>query len=398
MKRLNILFLMFLFMPNAFAGNVQQSGQIANWTEKASLKYCQSHNAGSGNPCIGDSRGNCAAKSFVSPDYSDEYGILMMVATSSNSGGARFCPVSIIAKNKNKDHSWTRYFSAGTDENCVWLCKKGFTGETCGQKDTDPIRTFDSTPLLQLNYDSIHKIADSGVDIEDTVAMIEANMYTACYGRKDNKTDTKAFSKAEEHDIVLAISDWLPSGHGARVRPYTIRAERSGWDDMISWIDIYPASNSDTVACKNGYKANASNTDCVPIDAAVTGETVWCDGWYESNFQSEKHIEKTVGSCVQWRCKESGYGLSKAGVSQCVSCGTSQMDGVNPIDGTCVHCPMGKTFSSTAPGYCADAFALNKNALMYGSEEIKQDVKEQCWMKADLTDYKNCVLKQFKMK
>ena len=395
MKKLNILFFMFLFFPNAFAGTTAHQAKIDSWIS-VNPSYCKGHSIGSDAPCIGDSRTKCTAQSFLNPDKkdNDEYGVLMMVAIGASDGGAYFCPVSVIGKNKDKDHSWTRYFSAGSESDCVWLCKPGYTGENCGQKNTDAVKTCDSTRLFQSNYDSVHAVGDKGKDVENEVLMKVANKYLDCYKNNPGKPSDKSFKKGQEHDAVLAISGWLDSGHGAWVRSYMIRAERTGWDNMSSWVDVYAASDSAVLACKDGYKINYAGNDCVPIDNSVCGDVNWCSGWNESNLKSDKHVQKKMGACVQWRCKETGYALSKSGASQCVECGTSQRDGVNPIDGTCVNCPEGMFFSATAKdsGYCSKAYALYKSDLMYGSGGSGADIKDQCWTKIDIDEYKECIL------
>lgn len=408
MKKFGVLFSLLLIMPDAFAGNTEQASNLDKWGQNAYWKYCQSHDVNSDKPCIGASKNNCTSKSFVNPQYNDEYGVLMMVAVNTTEGGAYFCPVSVIAKNKNKDHSWTRYFKAG--DNCVWLCRKGRSGEKCELSDTEE-GSCDTSLLRQSDYDSVVAVGDSAdaIDVENDVAMWGANSFANCYDWPEkNTTKSKAFVKGEEHDLILAISDWLPSGHGAWVKPYMVRAERQGWEDMKSWINIYPASSTQNntssqttamLACKNGYKVNSTNTDCVPINRDACSDVRLCPDWFEANLNTDIHVQSTVGSCIQWRCKENAYALSKVGGSQCVPCGPSQRNGINPENGTCVSCPQGSVFSKTAAntGYCADAYVLDKVALQYGSAGAGTEIQKQCWIKANVTDYKDCVLANAKI-
>ena len=317
-----------------------------------------------------------------------------MVARDTSVGGAQFCPTSVVARNKFGGDSWTEYYNAG--DNCVWLCRPGFFGARCEQKNTVDVKTCDTTKLSQSDYDSVALVAaNTTSNIEDSIPNFAANAYEKCHNNQKHIRD-------QEHDLILAISDWLPSGHGARVRAYMVLARQENYDN-ISWVDVYPAASiqndtgsnvSSVLLCKNGYKPNSDKTDCIPIKAEVCGETNWCTGWIESNFDSSKHMKVAVGDCIQWRCKDSAAALQKSGSNVCEPCVVTQMDGINPENGTCHHCEEGKVFSKTNKNgnYCADTKYLDKNALMYGTATKSSAIKEQCWTKINVEEYKKCVM------
>lgn len=394
MKNLKIFLTLFLFgiatNPALCAVDGLQAGNFGWLSPGVAMRYntCKPFNVVGDKPCIGDSKNNCTGKSVQSPVYGDEYGVLLMVARDTTVGGIYFCPTMVMAKNKRNGTSWTEYYSAG--DNCVWLCHSGYFGDRCEQ--TGDVKTCDTTKLSQSDYDSVTRNVNTTSNIEDSVPNVGANLYKHCNNHK----------RDQEHDLIVAISDWLPSGHGAYVRPYMVYAEQQDEGrDNVSWINVYPASAGDedssnyvnrSLACKNGYEPNGDKTDCTPIKAEVCGETNWCTGWIESNFDSSKHMKVAVGDCIQWRCKETGSALKSAGSNVCEPCVVTQMDGVLPDNGTCHHCEEGKVFSKTASDHCANTKYLDKNAMMYGTATKSSAIKEQCWTKINVEEYKTCVM------
>lgn len=397
MKNLKIFLTLFLFgiatNPALCAVDGLQKDNLNNIVDQGTFyKKCQGFNVGSDKPCIGSSKDKCYSKGNVSPAAGDEHGVLMMVARDTSVGGAQFCPTSVVARNKFGGDSWTEYYNAG--DNCVWLCRPGFFGARCEQKNTVDVKTCDTTKLSQSDYDSVALVAaNTTSNIEDSIPNFAANAYEKCHNNQKHIRD-------QEHDLILAISDWLPSGHGARVRAYMVLARQENYDN-ISWVDVYPAASiqndtgsnvSSVLLCKNGYKPNSDKTDCIPIKAEVCGETNWCTGWIESNFDSSKHMKVAVGDCIQWRCKDSAAALQKSGSNVCEPCVVTQMDGINPKNGTCHHCEEGKVFSKKANSHCADTKYLDKNALMYGVGSKSSPVNKQCWTIINVEEYKTCVM------
>ncbi|MCQ2562578.1 MAG: hypothetical protein MJ158_03125 [Alphaproteobacteria bacterium] len=386
-KLLCLCFYWFCIQESWGGNNALQSSNLNKW-QHAYWKTCEAFYVESDHPCIGPSKNACKAKSWVTPAADDEYGISMMIAVDTTEGGAKFCPISIVGANEKRGNAWTEYYSAG--DGCVWLCRQGWTGEKCSEKE-DNVTTCDSTRLLQSNYDNISKTDESNrSNIENNIVNWGANNYDGC-----------GLNKGQEHDLIFAISDWLPSGHGAFVRPYMVRAQREGWPNLVSWINIYPASsvyqdkNTKTIAqiaCKNGYKPNDDGTDCVIIREGLCSLD-YCAGWKQTGFDEKKHYEVAVNGCYQYRCKETGYGFDAN--KNCVDCGSSMRDGISPKDGTCVHCEIGKIFSAYTEdtSYCAESTIFDNNRLLYGPNGSQNSkIEDQCWTKSDLTDYRNCVL------
>ncbi len=347
--------------------------------------------------CIGQSRNNdCAAWDDGSksrhPDYT--HGFLMLVAHRVTATGAMFCPTQVDTNNRDHGDSWTEYFDLtnGNDSACVWLCKDGYTGPTC---DT-PVASADGSCLINtigLDTYKDYKYTTTGNNIEDSVAMFAWNKYHGC-----------GLNKGQEHDVILAITRWTAGGHGAFARQMVVRADRQGWSDMKSAALVYPAENSrDILVCQDGYRANATITDCQPIDSTNCTETFalskMCNGW-STGYDSSNHafLYNKTNDCYQYRCKEAGYGFPVQ-ARNCVACPVVNMrSGVNPETGECMTCELGQVFSSTTtPTYCATALGLSKTDLQYGKGKTKNTNPKsncQCWTVTTPDEYKSCVLDQ----
>ena len=389
-------FVASMFCCDVFAATSElQASYLWKWGIRADASHCQSMFAGgTDNICIGESQAKCRPQSVINPRWGDEWGILMMIAADTSEGGAQFCPMMVVGSQTNRsEKAWTTYHQL--NGSCVWLCRAGYTGERCTQRDTDTITSCNTAKLLQSNYRTLtHINPDSVENIEWKIPNIWSDWYKRCgYG-----------GFWDEHDMIFTIAEYLPSGRGAFVRPYVLQAKSNwveqwtgGGGDDGSYIVAYPAANSvRKLGCLNGFKPNANGTDCEPIDVSACGD-LWCDGWKSTNFKEDKHARTVVGNCLQWRCLEPGYTVKTAGSSECVKCGTTQQDGANPTNGTCVHCPNGQYFNAEETGYCFDpkkgAKVLDKNTLLYGAGSKNSDIKQQCWVMTGVTEYKTCVMK-----
>ncbi|MCL2758138.1 MAG: hypothetical protein FWE64_02330 [Alphaproteobacteria bacterium] len=73
-----------------------------------------------------------------------------------------------------------------------------------------------------------------------------------------------------EQDIAqaLAISRYVPSGHGAFARVITVRATWAWVGSTASGIDIQN-SGEEILVCKEGFRPNTSRTDCEMINPAL---------------------------------------------------------------------------------------------------------------------------------
>ncbi|MDE6481791.1 MAG: hypothetical protein K2L25_03175 [Alphaproteobacteria bacterium] len=368
------------FVAGAVAGGGNNVSQyIGDWGG-GKWAVCGQHTLNSNNACIG-ATSTCANRAMFARNYTDEWAVQMLVAMKVTANGAQFCPVQVEGKNKNKGNAWTEYAAAGS--NCVWLCKAGFSGDGC-TTELSAVSSCDPTPLKASNYSSIGRIA-SGANIEDSVAMFAFNNYNGC-----------GVHKGQEHDIILGVTRWTPSGHGAFVQQLIVRAERSGWKHMDSWATIYPAAGAtEILVCKNGYKPNAAGTDCDEINMNVCAQAQACSGWSNAGFDEKQHVmvQASGQTCYEFRCAQQGYAFQSAADRTCVECSSSLRDGAHPVSGLCVKCEIGKIFNRET-GECADADAFNKSDMQYGkgkNKSAQSDITKQCWTFSIPEEYTVCV-------
>lgn len=399
-----------VFVSDAFSARLYKTAELNSLYGAAYWKICTQTGAGidkeslgggdADTPCIGNTVDKCDNKhgspyitGVVTPTYGDEYGKVMVVARDANAHGAYFCPTSVIARNKNKTDAWTVY--APVSAQCFWLCKSGWTGDNCSKSVNDTVVRCDSWKIDQSTYKDV-VLADhfQKGNVEDYVAMWGANYYDKCSSKW-----------LQEHDLIFAISRWTASGHGAFARPYMIRARHNNQKDMYSWIEIYPAASTQfnyntktpsKLYCRIGYKPNSNGTDCVPINETICN-TSWCESWDRNKFNSNNMtltIPEVGTKCLQWRCAKPNYALAGVGSTSCSECVKSAKDGINPANGTCVHCGSGKFFDETASAYsyCVDAVSKTKTQLKYGGGSSASPIGEQCWTKDTVDEYKACVL------
>lgn len=345
-------------------------------------------------PCIGFSRtAGCAEKQYKGCGRNDEYTTLMMIATSINGHGARFCPVQIVARNKNKSSSWLKFQNNpyNVDSQCTWLCQEGWTGDGCSTRVTNNMTiTKDSVELTPDGY-SDTKLYDACDNFNTNIPIFWTKKRT-CYGNE--------FS--EEHVGLLAIVGWLDSGHGAWVRQVVARSLRDGWSDTISWPVLYPSKDSKPVlVCKIGYKPNDTKTDCVSIVSepeidtrAPVTEADLCEGWKDS-FNDDLHVYYKNDSmkCYIYRCKQPGYAFVDDRKSACTLCATNIRTGVDSATGKCVSCGVGQRFDDSAENNCKTLTKISKIELLYGhgKTDSASDYKNDCWAKSNSWEYEECM-------
>lgn len=346
----------------------------------ATTSYCGVNNIPKA--CIGESAGdNCIAYSKRGARHADEYAILMMVAYQITERGAQFCPIQIDAPNNDKKYrAWTEYRMRSED--CIWLCRDGYTGATCDTTTANFDGTCDQNNVYRDRYTNL--TLGGGTNIEDSIPLFYLNEYPECNGRN------------EEHDMALMISRWLSSGNGAFVRQMMVRSQRN--DKRTSGAAIYPAKNSpEILVCKNGYKPNSTKTDCEPIDPDKCGNINFCNGYTKSKFNSDEHkyYSDSFQGCYRYVCKETGYALTSTTDHSCTECATNMRGGPDPFNGTCVKCETGTIFNKISGKCDKAAIGLSKTDMMYGRGKTKTtnpEIENQCWTKTDTDEYKNCVL------
>lgn len=351
-----------------------------------------------GDATIGKNKDTCKGNYAIdklSPDickatYHD-LGVLMLVAREITATGANFCVTTVRGGHKSKGNTWTDYTEPGGGSNvCQWLCKPGYGGARCAQSNYSD--SCDSTLLKRSDFDEYSIGYDAG-SIENIIPMFYWDNKRSC-GEKNR----------QEHDMILAVSGWLDSGHGAWVAPFNVRARREGNKNQKSGIELL-AATAPILVCKNGYTANTDNNDCVPIDAtkceASRMQSNLCSGWPAADFndQNMEMVFDSTGNCYQYRCKEAGYAFASANVRACQKCEISRTVGISPTDGTCVKCANDKVFvakenATSNNDLCVEAQAYSKTDLMYGKGKNKnnaKDVSKQCWTVFEPKEYKECV-------
>lgn len=394
MKRLAFLFSFIMLSTSAFAHTVLSTDVQNAWGGKPSWILCQPTNT---QGCIGKEliAADCSArKANLGIDYGHAY--LFMLARKVNQNGAYFCPTQFMRNGENSS-----LFAEPLGNNtCIWLCREGYTGNECLTKVSDYTGICDITPFLRENYNNV-KPKDKAQNIEYNFPYFDHSKRTECYS--SNLTSN---GYSVEHDILLAIDKFLPSGNGAWARQMEFSAMGiKGGKMSAADLHVYPASGSSQIlVCKNGYQPNISNTDCEPINASTCSmaqaSTKMCAGWNISGYREDMHVLETTDACYKYKCKNIGQTFASTTDHTCIDCTSNDRGGPHPIDGTCVKCDTGYIFNKndTENNYCSKAIGLTKLDMMYGRGKTKSSyndensVTKQCWTKTDPNEYRECVL------
>lgn len=384
-KIFNLLFVsQFLFPLVAMAGGENNINSLLSSWKNPVMSHCLGSNVGKAT--IGTQKDVCKGGynlDNLQPSQcvlGDDMGMLMLVAREVNDRGARFCPTTIYAEKKKKGNAWTLYAEpAQGSQPCYWLCKPGYSGEGCN--DTT-LNGCDSVPITRNIFDNLTMARDPKV--ESAVAMFHWNQYKECWGNYD-----------EEHDMLLVVSDWLPSGHGAYATPYVIRAHRGSNKSGRAGVYGWPAGES-TLLCKNGYTANAGYNDCIPVDETTCALTQTCSNWPSNAFDEETMLLEynNVAGCYQYRCREKGYAFPSLADRTCQPCTENLRGGASPDSGVCIQCDIGYIFDADSPStnYCVAAAGYDKTTMQYGTGQSKETpLNNQCWMIAEAEAYSDCV-------
>ena len=339
-------------------------------------------------------------------------GDVYWIAWDLNANGARFCPTQLGAGRNSADDPYTTYYNISGNDDCFWLCKDGKGGDKCNKSVSE---VAGEEPIIQ----TISTTNTDNVNREDNIAMLIANSYQDCGNRK--KHHPYAATGKQEHDVVLAITEYTDDGYGAYVQPLVVRAaaRRVGeyWGDYNdAYAFGYLANNTDkTLVCINGYKYNQAKNGCVKYTqeqadkeaaqaAAKLAADNACSGWVigTSDEFINTYDVKMIGNCNQYRCKDSSMGFKSSLDKTCVSCGADNQHGVNPDTGVCVSCSVKQTFSADEQyrdsGYCRDKVVFIPAAMQYGLNSTKDEsLEKQCWhilYKKGVEEYKNCIFGQ----
>ena len=330
--------------------------------------------------------------------------LLMMVAHTIVENGAYFCPTTIHADKAKKRRPYTLYNPAepGGNSGCIWLCKPGYTGDSC----TERALTCDTTEIRRSDYDDYtFGPASESASIENSIGMF--------YGKVDVKCGERNI--ADEHDMILAISKWLDSGRGVLAQPFVVRANRVEYKDTWAFPEVYSVG-SPTLLCKSGFVSNDAGTDCIaaPGSACEDSENVetpedagqsMCDGWSIDEFDPATMEMAYSGSCTTvgesvggytFKCTQDGYALNRINSQlTCSECPVSVRVGINP-DGECVTCDVGEYFDVDSPntGYCSETYVFTRQDLQYGTADPNTgNVEAECWTKSTPSEYTECVIR-----
>ena len=308
----------------------------------ASMKKCPTHNFTSSNGCLS----NCSGKSN---------GKNMMVARAVNSHGAKFCLTYVNSlRNNSSQKPWTEYHQGVglNDSSCVWLCKPGWGGDECNTSTSSGTlsSTCDNTTVKKSTYDgksnactdsASKNVTCSTSSVESSVSFLVKSDKYDCSNNPFGGSEKTANYKME-HDVVLAITGWTTSGHGAFVQPTVVWAWcQKNKNDGNCKVAIAPQS-SKTLLCKDGYKPNSGKTDCEAINGYVCQGIKDCSGWSVSRFKGSSYktvvVNQNGGSCTQYRCATANYGFSGDPISNstCRAC-TGQYEKVSDTNGQCVE-------------------------------------------------------------
>lgn len=382
-----VVFVFSMFIcANAFAFATEKSA----YNVPNSMTYCLDMDIG--NACVGNSLMSGGKCWYDNKDPmanrgtdSDEGAVLLFIAQKIKSTGAKFCLTQVQARNKNrKSPSWVEYFAAsGNQHKCFWLCKSGYGGAECDEENGSSVCEFNT---IKRSVFSGYKLTTSPTADYEDLSWLYGRAYDRC------GTNTK-----EEHEMFLAISGWVPGGHGAMVAPMVARAKHWGWDKMDTAPFVYTVAES-TLLCAPGYKPNPAKTDCEPIDEVLCQiqSSTFCTNFSRDKFDANIHTldSSSPNNCLRYFCIDSNKAFPSAGNTSCEDCAVGVRGGARLSDGVCVKCDLGQVFNRET-GTCEPALGLTRTDLQYGRGKTKSsqtELKDQCWLKISSEDYKECVL------
>ncbi len=400
-------------LTTCLGGDSTQLAQAVIGVNKKN-QNCNPFRSGGGNStpfCLGSGD---ATNTCCQPEGGNDYGLMLLVAREVNDHGAYFCPTTIYgdkysgdrSKDSDTTYRWRSYTLYGDSSNgsgCFWACMPGYGGDKCAQTQGFGC---DTVPITRDAYDSYGMTRTP--EIENQIPMFVKNHYAACNSSLCRGSHEKHFN--QEHDIILAVTGWLTSGHGVHVRPVTIRAKwlyadgtKSNWvaeakDATRVAVQAYLAGGQSQLLCKTGYTRNSDNTDCIEVDAQACNMQNLCPGFTEDGFDPETMImEKGADrNCYMYTCKDPEMAFASGASFECTACVENMRNGVSPADGTCVTCEVGQVFDKNAKstGYCTSATAYTKTDMQYGAGKTRAtsgDLDTQCWTISDIDQYKACV-------
>lgn len=338
------------------------------------LDNANNNATGGFNGCVGKNVSNNSS-------CGSESSRLVFIAQNITKNGAEFCLNQVYmndagSKTCDNDYeNWVLYFLPRDNESkCFWLCQPGYGGADCSESANG-------------NFcypEDISRAAFSNYDIDTSQNTAYTENESWLFRRDTGARD----SCSDEREVFIAITNWLPSGHGAFVSPVI------AYGSTGSKITISKLGNN-KVLCAPGYKPNASNTDCEPVNSTtctLAGMT-FCSGFEKDKYNESVHSLKADSSgCYRYFCKSSNQAFPSALDKSCKDCAKPGRGGPSMTDGSCVVCPAGKYFDQNSND-CLDASAYSKSDMQFGKNSTKtKPIVEQCWNITEPLAYKKCVL------
>ena len=325
--------------------------------------------------------------------WSDEWGVVGLVAEKIVEHGGYFCPYQVQCANKaKKKRTWTKYFSPNgfRYDQCLWLCESGYAGVNCTKQGEKPLRY--ETALLNNRTNGLFAglgIKSSGNDTNERSANVAA------------------FREwGEDPKFVALLGGVRFMEHGIMAAPVMIECGRDNWKKIDSFVKSVSVAGTTKLLCAEGYKADANNADCIPIVVAEEKvaaqdpqvqekieEEKFCSGFPKDGFKSEMHHKITDGNCIKYFCGDTTKGFASSMDTNCINCSAGIRGGVHTQTGVCVQCSTGMVFDAKA-NRCVNATAYSKADMIFGKGQTKMtqpDLEQQCWTKTIPSEYVNCV-------
>ncbi|MBR6597945.1 MAG: hypothetical protein IKL37_03850 [Alphaproteobacteria bacterium] len=342
-----------------------------------------------GNPSVKKCISTFPTEFSIDEDGQFQEKINVLLPRTINGNGVEFCPMLIASyrSSTTKRPELYAYYAKGKSAaDCFWVCKDGFGGKNCSVDYSTGAQTCDAVPL------DIPRMSGN----DDNGSAKVAYFFKDHYDCSNKVNERKTSDQNNYHYVTMGVEKILE--HGVISRPVTIRAfgekSESGWNYAL----MEPIGADFHLLCKNGYKPNVDNSDCVPIDSVLCDTTPICNGWDHEIFkdremykrQNAKEKYKVLSkrererSCIQYRCAQSGYGFAGDPTAtddagrECVACPPDGYYGTISPNGRCEMSPLedGKAVEYDEKGNVVQ-FELEKTR--------KRDMTEQtykgkpCW-------------------
>lgn len=401
---------------------------FADITKDSGVPYCSDWGLGADcaglERCQGDTPWNAETWPHKAAsklrDIKGHCEIPLLIARDIRANGAKFCAMHAGAARHNcSSESYTAYYNA-KNEQCFWLCKRGYYGEGCvSQKKDDSSECngdiFDRFALMT-GYGVIQdglssSIGSNPTNIENQVPMFVKDNYINCNSTSGGgglyNFKKMIGYREQEHDVILAVKSFDTTQKKLVVSPVVVRAGTIrdyilNWDKcqkawpMISW------TGNSYYVCPDGWTMDEDGvcTHAGQDSVACKLESL-CPSTPRNKFNPNMHevfgkdefakLGLTLpDNCSNvFRCNAGGAFVSTTDFS-CVECSGPTMG--PGVDGTCVKCRDGFLYSSQKKT-CVESKKLSHSDMLYGQGvNSATELSQQCWVHAKPECYQKCVV------